>query len=86
MYVAKSLHCPPEAITTLLISCTPIQNKKSGKKEAERGLPKLLKHLYAQSGSQKLKELIAIQWESSLRDTLENWPAFWMIRAPDQWG
>ena len=24
---AESLHCPPETITTLLIGCTPIQNK-----------------------------------------------------------
>ena len=76
MYVAKSLDCAPEALTTLLISCTPIQNKKFGKKEAELGLPKLPKHLYAQSRSRKLKELIAIQWESSSRDSLENWPAF----------
>ena len=85
--IAKSLHCPSEAITTLLISYTPIQNKEFGRKEAaELGLPKLSKHLYAQSGSRKLKELIAIQRESSSRDSLEKWPAFWTIRVPDQWG
>lgn len=84
--MAESLPCLLEIITMLLIGFPPIQNKKFGKKEAERGLPKLSKHLYAQSGSKKLKELIAIQWESSSRDSLENWPAVWMIRAPDQWG
>ena len=26
--MAESLHCSPETITTLLISCTPTQNKK----------------------------------------------------------
>ena len=28
MYMAESLHCSPEMITTLLIGYTPIQNKK----------------------------------------------------------
>ena len=28
IYMAKSLHCSPETITTLLIGYTPIQNKK----------------------------------------------------------
>ena len=28
MYMAESLRCPPEVITTLLISYTPIQNTK----------------------------------------------------------
>ena len=32
---AESLHCPPETITTLLIGCTPKQNKIL-KKERER--------------------------------------------------
>ena len=27
-YMAKSLHCPPETVTTLLISYTLIQNEK----------------------------------------------------------
>ena len=32
--IAKSLHCPSEAITTLLISYTPIQNKEFEKKRS----------------------------------------------------
>ena len=28
IYIAESLHCSPETITTLLIGYTPIQNKK----------------------------------------------------------
>ena len=28
IYMAESLHCSPETITTLLIDYTPIQNKK----------------------------------------------------------
>ena len=28
MYMAESLQCSPEAVTTLLIGYTPIQNKK----------------------------------------------------------
>ena len=28
MYMAEFLHCLPETITTLLLGCTPIQNKK----------------------------------------------------------
>ena len=32
IYMAESLCCPPETVTTLLISCTPIQNKKLRKK------------------------------------------------------
>ena len=31
--VAESLHCPPDTITTLLISYTPIQNKNLKKKK-----------------------------------------------------
>jgi len=31
-----SLYCAPEAITTLLIGCTPIQNEKLGKKEKKK--------------------------------------------------
>ena len=31
--MAESLGCSPEAITTLLIGCTPIQNKKFLKKK-----------------------------------------------------
>ena len=54
--IAKSLHCPSEAITTLLISYTPIQNKEFGRKEAaELGLPKLSKHLYASQGVGSLR-------------------------------
>ena len=39
IYMAESLHSPPEAITTLLIGYPPIQNKKLNqkkKKERER--------------------------------------------------
>ena len=32
--MAKSLCCPPETITTLLISYTPIQNKKFKEKKS----------------------------------------------------
>ena len=35
MCMAESLHCSPETITRLLISYTPIQNKKLKKKEIE---------------------------------------------------
>ena len=35
---AKSLCCPPETITILLISYTPIQNKKFNLKKRERAL------------------------------------------------
>ena len=31
--MAESLHCPPETVTTFLISYTPIQNKKLLKKK-----------------------------------------------------
>ena len=33
MCMAESLCCPPETITTLLIDCTPIQNKKLKKSD-----------------------------------------------------
>ena len=33
IYIAESLHCSPETITTLLIDYTPIQNKKLKKKK-----------------------------------------------------
>ena len=37
IYMAESLHSPPEAITTLLIGYPPIQNKKlNQKKKRER--------------------------------------------------
>ena len=47
IHMAQSLHCPPEAITTLLIGYTPIQNKKflnrntnvNGVQEAELKIP-----------------------------------------------
>ena len=33
IWMAESLRCSPDTITTLLVSYTPIQNKKFGKKE-----------------------------------------------------
>ena len=39
--VAESLHCSPETITTLLISYSPIQNKKLKKKKNLRGEPQI---------------------------------------------
>ena len=33
MIMAESLHCSPETITALLISCTAIQNKKLKNKQ-----------------------------------------------------
>ena len=36
IYIAESLHCLPESITTLLISYTPVQSKKFFKKEKKK--------------------------------------------------
>ena len=38
MCMAESLCCSPETITTLLISCTPNQNKKFKKKDRKCGI------------------------------------------------
>ena len=37
IYMAQSLPCSPETITTLLISCTPIQNKMLKKLKNKMG-------------------------------------------------
>ena len=36
IYMANSLHCPPDTIKTLLIGYTPVQNKKLKKKKKEK--------------------------------------------------
>ena len=38
-HMAEALHCPPETITALLISYTPIQNAKVKKKKKKRNTP-----------------------------------------------
>lgn len=38
MFMAESLCCEPEIMTTLLISCIPTQNKKLKKKKGKKNI------------------------------------------------
>ena len=45
IWMAESLCCSPETITTLLISCTPVQNKKLKQKKQKNRLLHQLKQI-----------------------------------------
>ena len=54
--MAKSLHCSLETITTLLVSYTPIQNKKFKKIKKNKSQCTIVKELY----SKKKKKIVSV--------------------------